>query len=89
MLGFQMSQQLISSVVLNWAKAAFVGLVLDMSPFVVSAVADGCELLLAIATVVRLLTGVCAHMYQKISFFGKNFTAVLNLALKQVLTRMS
>ena len=84
-----MSQKLVSSVIFNGAHFAFVRLVFSMSSLVVSAVTDGSELLFAVATEVRFLAGVCAHVYQKISFFGENFSAPFNLAQEGILTTVS
>jgi len=57
-----------------------------MASLMVSAVADSCEFLFAVATVIRLLTGMCTHVHEKIAFFGKDFSTVFYFALKEVLT---
>jgi len=57
-----------------------------MASLVVSAVADGCELLLTVFAVIWLLASVSSHVYEKVTFFGEDLAAVFYFALKKVLT---
>lgn len=57
-----------------------------MTSFVVSAVTDSCEFLFTVSAVIRLFTGMCAHVYEEVSFLCEDFTTVFNFALKEVLS---
>lgn len=57
-----------------------------MASLVISAVTDGCEFLFAVSAVIRLFTGMCAHVYEEVAFLRENFTTVFNFALKEVLS---
>lgn len=53
-----------------------------MSAFVVSAVSDSCELLVAVLAEVRLLAGVGAHVNEQVTFLCKDFPAIWDFALE-------
>ena len=57
-----------------------------MASLVVSAVSDSCEFLFTMSAVIRLLTGMCAHVYEEVAFLSEDFTTVFNFALKEVLS---
>ena len=66
-------------------KTVNILLVLHMSAFMVSAVSNGSESLVAVSAVVRLLTSVSAHVHKKIPFLRKDFAAVIHLTFEEIL----
>jgi hypothetical protein len=60
-----------------------------MASLVILAVSNGGEALLAVLALVRLLTGVGSHVYEKVSFLREDLPAVGFSALEQVLPRVS
>jgi hypothetical protein len=60
-----------------------------MAALMVLAVANGGETLLTVEALVRLLTGVGPHVYQKIAFFCEDLSTVRLGTFEQVLPRMS
>lgn len=95
-----MFYKLIFAVVLYRTEATFIRskklrstfgnnlLVVSMPSFVILTVSYGSKLFVTILAKVRLFTGVCSHMDQQITLFGKDLSAIANFALEQVLTRM-
>ena len=61
-------------------------LVICMSSFVVFAIPNGGEFFVAMTTLIRLFASVCAHMYQKVSFFSEDLATIGYKALEEVLT---
>ena len=89
MLARAMFYQLVLSVVLDVAELTGIWLVISVTPLMIFAIPNSGELFLAKVALIRLLSSMSPHMHEQVTFLGKDFTAAMFNALKEVVAAVS